>query len=86
MPNKKGEHSGARWWTRTSSQSPSPGLGIEEEPMTANPSAKPMPKIVSFQNPLPQPQRYLRLVQTKTIKAPQTITAAVKMKVIMRMR
>ena len=26
--------------------------------MTANPSAKPMPKIVSFQDPLPRQQRY----------------------------
>ena len=45
---------------------------------TANPSAKPMPKSVSFQNPIP-PQRYLLFVQTKTIKAPQTITAALAM-------
>ena len=26
--------------------------------MTANPSAKPMPKVVSFQDTLPQPRRY----------------------------
>jgi hypothetical protein len=45
---------------------------------TANPSAKPMPKSVSFQNPLP-PQGYLLFVQTKTIKAPQTIAAALAM-------